>query len=165
MGTNKDSKIVSVVVVIFSVLFIYSLIAAGMYSNDRDVNYKYEYDYSDDVFSIITTPENQVLESTIVKYAEDKDFEVKITYADNLEIVDILNSGAKFDAIWASNSVWLDMLDSSVVKTSNLKSTSITPVVFGIKKSLAQELGLVDKNVTMNDLLVLIRNGKLKKTL
>ena len=52
------------------------------------------------------------------------------------------------------------MLDSSV-KTSNLKSTSITPIVFGIKKSKAKELGLIDKDVTMDDLLKLIRDGKL----
>jgi Ca-activated chloride channel family protein len=47
------------------------------------------------------------------------------------------------------------------VKTSNLKSTSITPIVFGIKESTARNLGLIDKKVTMNDLLTLIQNGSL----
>ncbi len=118
--------------------------------------------YSDTVFRVITTPENEPLEETIKDYFDKKDFDVEVAYADNLEIVDILNGGEKYDAIWASNSIWLDMLDSSKVKTSNLKSTSITPVVFGVKKSVAESLGLINKRVTMNDLLNLIKNGKLK---
>ena len=129
--------------------------------NSSDDSVEKKDSYSDKVFSIITTPENKSLEKTIKEYADDEDFEVSITYADNLEIVSILNSGKKFDAVWSSNSIWLDMLDSSVVKTSNLKSTSITPIVFGIKKSKAQELGLVGKDVTMNDLLTLIANKQL----
>ena len=40
---------------------------------------------------------------------------IKITYADTLDIIDRLNSGDKYDAIFVSNSMWLSMLDSSVV--------------------------------------------------
>lgn len=117
--------------------------------------------YDDSVFSIITTPENKVLEDTIKDYANKNDFDVEIVYADNLEIVEKLNSGEKYDAIWSSNSIWLDLIDSKV-KTSNLKSTSVTPIVFGIKKSVAERLNLIDRDVTMNDLLTLIKNGDLK---
>ena len=119
------------------------------------------YVYDDSVFSIITTPENKVLEKTIKDYASKNDFDVDIVYADNLEIVEKLNSGEKYDAIWASNSIWLDLIDSSV-KTSNLKSTSITPIVFGVKKSVAENLNLIGREVTMVDLLTLIKNGDLK---
>ena len=119
------------------------------------------YTYSDKVFSLITSPENKVLEDTLKKVAKDSDFDIQIIYADNLEIVDKVNSGEKYDAIWSSNSIWLDMLDTSKVSISNLKSTSITPITFGIKYSKANELGLIGKNVTMSDLLKLIQNGKL----
>ena len=47
-----------------------------------------------------------------------------------------LNSGEKYDAVWASNSMWLYMLDG--VSTSNSKIISMNPVVFGIKKSKAE---------------------------
>ncbi len=90
--------------------------------------------YNDKVFSLITTPENKVLEETINKFARKNTVDINITYADNLDIVDRLNSGEKFDAVWASNSIWLDMLDSSKVSTSDSKSTSVTPIVIGIKK-------------------------------
>ena len=118
--------------------------------------------YNDKVFSLITTPENKVLENVINKFARKNTIDINITYADNLDIVDRLNSGEKYDAIWASNSIWMDMLDSSKVSTSDSKSTSVTPIVIGIKKSKAEEFGLIDKPVRMKDLLSLIREGKLK---
>ena len=63
-----------------------------------------------------------------------------------------LNNGEKYDAVWCSNSIWLYMLDSKI-KTTNSKSTSINPVVFGIKKSKAEELGFIGKDVYMKDTL------------
>lgn len=155
--TEKNVSIISVIAIMIIIYCIIEIIATGIHNN----KYYSEYSYSEDVFSIITTPENKVLEEDIKKYAEENDFEVEIVYADNLEIVEKLNSGEKYDAIWASNSIWLDLVDSSV-KTSNLKSTSITPIVFGVKKSVAEKLGLTSKNVTMNDLLTLIKKGDLK---
>lgn len=118
--------------------------------------------YNDKIFSLITTPENKVLEDIINKFARKNAIDINITYADNLDIVDKLNSGEKYDAVWASNSIWLDMLDSSKVSTSDSKSTSVTPIVIGIKNSKAKELGLIDKQVKMKDLLSLIKSGKLK---
>ena len=125
--------------------------------NDNNDNYT----YSDNIFSLITTPDNKVLEDTIKTFLTRKGYDVEIIYADNLDIIDRINSGIKYDAIWSSNSIWLDMLDSSKVSTSELKSTSITPITFGIKKSKAESLGLVNKQVKMKDILDLIKSGKL----
>ncbi len=121
--------------------------------------------YNDKVFSLITTPENKVLEETINKFARKNAIDINITYADNLDIVDKLNSGEKYDAVWASNTIWLDMLDTSKVSRSDSKSTSVTPIVFGIKNSKAEELGLKNGQVKMKDLLELIKSGKLKFTM
>ena len=118
-----------------------------------------EYVYSDKVFSLITTPENKVLEETLKNFSKKHSFDLNITYADNLEIVDKLNSGEKYDAVWASNSIWLDMVKG--ISTSDQKSTSITPMTFGIKNSKAEELGLKNKQVTTKDILELIRSKKL----
>lgn len=120
-----------------------------------------KYVYQNDAFNLITSPENRVLEDTLKEVAKKNSFKINIVYADNLDIVDKVNSGEKYDAIWASNSIWLDMIDTKKVSTGELKSTSITPIVFGIKKSKATELGLINKQVSMNDLLTLIKNGKL----
>ena len=156
MENNKFSfgKILGIVLLGY---IVYAIVHTEITINKDDV-----IGYSDSVFSIITTPENKVIEETLEKYARKNAFEINITYADNLEIVDKINAGEKYDAIWSSNSIWLDMLDTSVVSTSNLKSTSITPITLGIKMSKAKELGLIGKEVAMKDILALIKNGDLK---
>ena len=153
---NKNNSVKNVVIAII-LIYIVSMVVISYRGENNNYNHN---EYRSDTFSIITTPENKVLEETIKEYASSKDIKVTIEYKDNLEIVDALNSGDKYDAIWTSNSIWLDMLDSSV-RISNLKSTSITPIVFGVKKKKAEELGLIGKDVTMNDLLNLIKDGKL----
>ena len=147
------------IIIYFSVKLINGFIGGlknlyAEYDNDNNV-----YTYSDKTFNLITTPENKVLEDAIKNYLSKNNIDVKIVYADNLEIVDKLNSGEKYDAVWASNSIWLDSL--SGVSTSDSKSTSITPVTFGIKKSKAEKLGLIGKNVKMQDILTLIKNKEL----
>ena len=55
----------------------------------------------------------------------------------DLDIVDELDRNSKdYDAVWISNSMWLYLLDNSYL-TSNSKSISISPVVFGISESKA----------------------------
>ncbi len=158
-NSNKDVIKAIIICILFFVGFNILIVIEQESRNKGSDSSRYT--YNDSVFSIITTPENKVLEDTIKDYADKNDFDVEIVYADNLEIVDKLNSGEKYDAIWASNSIWLDLVDSTV-KTSNLKSTNITPIVFGIKKSVAERLNLINRDVTMQDLLSLIKNGELK---
>lgn len=153
---NFWSLLIGFVIIYFGASLITNFIN-GIGNKYKENNSNYV--YNDNVFSLITTPENKVLEDTIKKYLNRNNFDVNIIYADNLEIVDKLNSGEKYDAIWASNSIWLDSLNG--VSTSDSKSTSITPITFGIKKSKAEELGLIGRNVKMSDILDLIKNKKL----
>ncbi len=117
--------------------------------------------YNDKTFSIISSSENKILDGSIKGFAEKNNIDITITYTDTLSVVDKLNSGEKYDAVLISNSIWLSMLDSSV-KTSNLRSTSITPVVFGIKESKAKELGFVGKKIYTKDILNKVKTGELK---
>lgn len=73
-----------------------------------------------------------------------------------------LNNGEEYDAVWASNSIWLYMLDSSKVSVSDSKSTSINPVVFGITEQKARELNFVDRDIYTKDIVDAIKNGNLK---
>ena len=118
--------------------------------------------YSDKTFSIISSSENKDLEDTIMDIAKKNDIDLAIEYAGTLDIMEKLNSGEKYDAVWASNSIWLYMLDSSVVKTSETKSTSINPVVFAINKSKAESLGFVGKEIYTKDIVDAIKAGDLK---
>ena len=118
--------------------------------------------YSSKEFSIISSSENKDLDSVLKEYAAKENIPINIEYAGTLEIMEKLNSGEKYDAVWAANSIWLYMLDSNVVSTSNSKSISINPVVFGITKSKAQSLGFIGKEIYTQDIVDAIRRGDLK---
>ncbi len=113
------------------------------------------------IFKILVSNENKDMENVITDYFREKNLSVDIDYAGTLEIMDKLNNNENYDAIWASNSIWLYMLNDSY-KIINSKSTSINPVVFGIKQSKAEELNFTNKNVYTKDILNAIKDGKLK---
>ena len=111
--------------------------------------------------NIISSQENKQSEDIIENYARNKGYDVNIEYAGTLDIISKLNAGENYDAVWLSNSIWSYMIDSSV-HVSNSKCTSINPVIFGIKKSKAQELGFIDNTVYTKDIVQAIADGKLK---
>lgn len=114
-----------------------------------------------DTFRILVSSENKDLEPIIKDYFNKENISVDIDYAGTIEIMDKLNNNENYDAIWASNSIWLYMLDDSY-KVTNSKSTFINPIVFGIKKSVAEKLGFTDRDVYTKDLLDAIKKGDLK---
>ena len=159
---KKSSFVWKVVIIIVALTWILNKMDnLGIFNHDNyDNNDRYSYD--DKTFSIVASSDNKVLDESLKNYAKKKGYDIRIDYKDTLDIIDELNSGKKYDSILVSNSMWLSMLDSSVVKTSSLRSTSITPVIFGIKASKAKELGFVGKSVKTSDILKQIENGKLK---
>ena len=149
---------------IFVVVFIFFIISSFFrYDNiDLDNNYTYKNKYDSSVFKLISSSENEVFDSEIKKFAKDNNIDINIEYADTLDIIDKLNQGILYDSVWVSNSIWLYRIDSSKVNVINSKSTSITPITFAIKKSKAEELGFIGKDVYMRDILDTIKSGKLK---
>ncbi len=117
---------------------------------------------TNNTFKLISSTENKDIENELKKFAKDEGINLEIDYAGTIDIMQKLNKGEEYDAVWASNSIWLYMLDSTKVKTSNSKSTSINPVVFGITKQKAEELGFVNKDIYTKDIVDAIKNGKLK---
>ena len=156
---NKNKKMLIAIVLFIAFLFII-LIGPGIEKNIELYLKGLQYGI-DEPFRIISSTENKDLEDTIQKYAKKNDIDLTIEYAGTIDIMDKLNSGEKYDAVWTSNSIWLYMLNSDV-KVKNSKSTSINPVVFGIKKSKAQELGFIGKDIYTKDILSAIKSKKLK---
>ena len=113
-------------------------------------------------FNILSSEENKDLETIITTYARGKGYNVNVDYAGTLEIMEKLNEKQKYDAIWVANSIWTYMIETDKVSISNSKSTSITPIVFGIKKSKAESLGFVGKTIYTKDILDAISAGDLK---
>ena len=144
------------VVIIYAVPFLIGLFASGRSPHDNPDG---KYVYDDTKFNLISSSENEVLDGEIKSFAKKNGIDLNITYADTLEIMNKLNSGEKYDAIWSANSLWGYR---TTVSLSESKSMSINPVIFGIKKSKAEALGFVGRDVKTKDILEAISSKKLK---
>ncbi len=156
MEKNKD-KFIAITVIILIYLIIGSLIIGGIIDKSEEN----DSGFSNRTFKMIASNENKDIENILQNYANKNNIDLEIDYAGTIEIMDKLNQGEKYDAVWCSNSIWLYMLNDDVT-VKNSKSTSINPVVFGIKKSKAQELGFIGKDVYTKDILNAIKQNKLK---
>ncbi len=151
---NGKGKVITLVILILIGLAVLSSIL-------NESGYSPSKRYSDKFFKILSNEDNKSFEKELMDFANKNKIYLTITYADDLEAIDKLESNSNlYDAVWMSNSTWLYMLNN--VSTSNSKSININPVVFGIKKSKAKELGFVDNNVYNKDIVKAIQDGKLK---
>lgn len=154
---KKRNKNVELVIAIIAIILLYSLVASqgGAVNFVKKIN-------SRRVLNIISSNDNKDLESGMKEYAKKEGFKLEFTYMGDLDIAEELNLNSdKYDAVWISNSMWLYMLNDSKI-TSESKSISISPVVMGIKRSKAESLGLIGKNITNADILNLIKEKKIK---
>ena len=111
---------------------------------------------------IVSGSENRELEPILEDFAKSEGVRIEMTYQGSLDIMRLLEGEElPYDAVWPASSLWLDAADTPL-NLKHAESISITPVVFGIRQSLAQELGLVGKDVKVGDLLEPIRGGNLK---
>ena len=158
-GKNGFSTVVKVLVIFFGIIFFISCVDSFL--GDNEITDKDDYVYDDGALNVISSSENEVLDSSIKYIAKKNGIRLNIVYADTLDIIAQLNRGEKYDAVWSANSIWNYKLNKNV-SLSESKSMSINPVIFGIKKSKAQELGFVGKDIKTKDILDAIKAGKLK---
>ena len=163
---NSSGGNLSKVVGYFFFIFIAFIVLKGCVTtiiendfNDKDEEEKYV--YNDGYLNIVSSSENKILDEDIKAFAKKNGIKINIHYEDTLDIIANLNSGTKYDAVWLANSIWNYKMDKSI-SLSESKSMSINPVIFGIKKSKAQELGFVGHDIKTKDILDAIKQGKLK---
>lgn len=110
---------------------------------------------------ILSGSENQELEDIINACSEATGVDIQMEYKGSVDIMRELENGATdYDAVWPASSIWVSMGDTRhLIKHS--QSISMTPVVFGIRKSLAEKLGFVGEKVSVNDILTAIRDGEM----
>ncbi len=114
------------------------------------------------VIRIVSGSENKELEPLIEQYCKKNKVTIEMTYMGSIDIMRQLQAdAANYDAVWPASSIWISMGDRDF-KVKHIESTSLSPVVFGIKKSLAESMGFVDKEVSINDIMSKIRTGELK---
>lgn len=110
--------------------------------------------------------ENKEAAEAIQKAVDDAGVGVELHYMGSLDIMQVLKDGGDdYDAVWPASSIWLTMGDvDHVVKDA--QSTSTTPVVLGVAKSKAVELGWADDSgtttsVSTEQIIDAVSSGKL----
>ena len=127
---NKENKIGNFVNWLIIAIFVFGGISA--------LKTEKEYVSENYTFRLISSSENEVFNDSLMSFARKSNIDLEIEYEDTLKIIKRLNNGDSFDGVWLSNSIWMYALDSNQVKVSDTKSTSINPIVFGIKESKAK---------------------------
>lgn len=116
----------------------------------------------DGTFRILISDDNADLSTVVEQYTAARGNEVRIetTYDTIAGIKRTLEKGdAPYDAVWVSSSVYLQMQDGGQ-KVSHSKFTAISPVVFAVTESKAQQLGF-EKDLRVSDIINAVEQGKL----
>lgn len=162
--SNVQKSFFLVIAIVLIAIFMFSdqvnKMQAIIESKQEDDDFSAIYN-TDNIFKIISSTENIDIEPILLDFAQENNIALEIEYSGTIDIMEQLNSGAEYDAVWTSNSIWMYMLNDNV-STSDSKSTSINPVVFGITKSKAEELDLIGKEIYTKDIVNLIKERKIK---
>lgn len=111
---------------------------------------------------IVSGSENKELEPLLARFAKENRVSLDMVYQGSVDISRVLGQETvPYDAVWPASSMWISIGDVKH-RVKYLESVSITPVVFGVKQSLAKELSFVDQKISVRDLLKQIESGKLR---
>jgi len=111
---------------------------------------------------LLTGTENRDLDPIIKRFADQEGVKIETSYQGSVDTMLDLQQGAEgFDAVWPASSIWMALGDSGGI-VSQTQSISRTPVVFGVKRSVAERLGWVGRDVTVEDILQAAESGQLR---
>lgn len=113
--------------------------------------------------SIISGSENEALAPFLADAERSTGVDLCITYKGSVDIMLALQDpNFAYDATWAAQSLWVELGDERQNRVKHTKSIMTSPVVLGVKKSTAERLGWVGKNVTMKEIYNAVNRGDLK---
>lgn len=114
-------------------------------------------------FVIVSGSENEQLQPLVERFAREHGVHIEMKFKGSVDIMLDLEQGAQgeADAVWPANSLWVTLGDSQHV-VRHLQSIFYSPVVFGIKQSVAQRLGWIGKDVRIADILAAAVEGRLR---
>ncbi len=147
---DSEDQVSGCLVFVFAVVFvILSIVSRG--SGD-DISSAATRD-NRDILRIVAGSGFSSFEPILMRWGKENHVDVQISYKGSLDIMMMLEDGnIAADAIWEGDSLWTSLGDKQhVVKDS--KSIMCSPIVFGVKKSLAQELGWIGRDVGMQEIL------------
>ncbi|MBP2704064.1 VWA domain-containing protein [Microbispora sp. RL4-1S] len=108
-----------------------------------------------EVLRVLAGSEVKDLEPLLARAAGAAHVTVKLTYAGTLDGADEVASGAadgRYDATWFSSNRYLSLIDGASAKLSTQTKVMISPVVLGLRRAKAHELGWDTHPVTWADI-------------
>lgn len=103
---------------------------------------------------IVSGSENRALEPIIRDWGSDNRVDVSVAYLGSVDIARTLGESLETqpDAIWPANSLWIELGDTEK-RVKHESSILRSPVVLGLKKSIAEDLGWIDRaDITIQDI-------------
>ena len=105
MKSLKTKIIIGVILILIGLP-----ILANIVSGINESNPAYRNRYKDRYFKILSNEDNKSFESNLMDFAKKEKIDLLISYADDLEAIDKLESNpSDYDAVWMSNSTWIYM--------------------------------------------------------
>ncbi len=132
--------------------------------SDSQSGSKGEATSSTPALTIVSGSENEELQPLIEEFSRKNDLPVVIKYMGSVDMMLALaEQGAQipYDAVWPANSLWVALGDHHKA-VGQMESIMRSPVILGVKKSMAQAMGWTDKAVAVSDMLAAAREGKLR---
>ncbi len=113
---------------------------------------------------IVSGSENRNLEPLIQRYAQQNGLTIQMKYIGSVDIKLLLEQGTaiEYDAVWPANSLWITLGDTqNIVKHE--ASIMRSPVVLGLKKPIAEQLGWVGRDdIRVEDIVTAAESNDLK---
>lgn len=115
------------------------------------------------VFTIVAGSETKSLEPIFRRFGADNGVDIRMKYMGSVDMMNGIEDGSiEGDAVLPASTLWIQLAQegkqSKLVKDE--KSIARSPVVLGIKKSVAHSLGWVGKSVKVSDILTAAQSGK-----
>ncbi|MEO1492354.1 MAG: VWA domain-containing protein [Pseudomonadota bacterium] len=114
--------------------------------------------------SIVSGSENKALEPIVRDWADANNIDVAMTYLGSVDISRELGLGTEtvYDAVWPAHSLWIELGDTQKV-AKHRESILRSPVVLGLRKSIAERLGWVGRNdVTLEEIQSAAKAGEFR---
>ena len=114
-------------------------------------------------FTIVSGSENEVLEPMVQEFCASRGAACTMRYLGSLDIALSLKPGndPQADALWPAASIWIDMFDTAR-RVKSVKSIAQMPVILGVRRSKAEELGWIGSKIKTKDILAAVESGRLK---
>jgi Ca-activated chloride channel homolog len=112
-------------------------------------------------FTIASGSENRILEPIVQDFCKAQRVACKFEYMGSLDIgLAVADNSGDFDAVWPANGIWIDLFDRQK-RVRDLTPIARSPVLLGVRRGKAQELGWIGRDVSSSDIIEAVRAKKL----